>query len=127
MESNIKIVRLQTGEDIIGNITELDLGCLNVSEPMSVEIDYRKNSPGLIMHHWLPVQLIKKNEIQISNKDVLCLLEPNDEFTEYYLSTVEKIKELLDAKNLVDSLDDEEIDNIMEAFEEMKQYGDTLH
>lgn len=127
MESNIKIVRLQTGEDIIGNITELDLDCLNVSEPMSVEIDYRKNSPGLIMHHWLPVQLIKKNEIQISNKDVLCFLEPNDEFAEYYLSTVEKIKQLLEAKNLVDSLEDEEIDNIMEAFEEMKHYGDTLH
>jgi hypothetical protein len=124
----IKIVRLQNGEDIIGNITDLyDTGSYIVEEPMTVDIEYRGKEAGLAMHHWLPVQLIKKNEITLGNKDVLCILEPNDEFTEYYLNTVEKIKELLAAKNLVDSYNDEEIDEIMEAFEDMKHNGDTLH
>ena len=127
MESNIKIVRLQNGEDIIGSVADLDYGQYNISEPMSVDIDYRQKSAGLVMNHWLPVQLIKKNEITINTKDVLCLLEPNDEFVEYYMNTVEKIKELLAAKNLVDGLDDDEVNDIMDAFEEMDNDGVTLH
>ena len=127
MESNIKIVRLQNGEDIIGSVADLDYSQYNISEPMSVAIDYRQKTAGLVMHHWLPVQLIKKNEITINIKDVLCLLEPNDEFVEYYTNTVEKIRELLDAKNLVDGLKDDELEDVMYAFEELEQDGTTLH
>jgi len=123
----IKIVRLQNGEDIIGNLTNEDIGKFTVEEPMAVNIEYRGREAGLMMHHWLPVQLIKKNEILLENKDVLCILEPNDEFCEYYLNTVEKIKELLSAKNTLDGLDEEETDNIMDAFEELLNDGKTLH
>ena len=125
----IKIVRLQNGEDIIGNMTrdEYDVSKYIVEEPMTVGIEYRGKEAGLMMHHWLPVQLIKKNEITLENKDVLCILEPNDEFCEYYLNTVEKIKELLSAKNTLDGLDEEETDNIMDAFEELLNDGKTLH
>lgn len=127
MESNIKIVRLLNGEDIIGNVTTMDTGIYNVEEPMTVGIEYRNKEAGLMMHHWLPIQLLKKNEILIENKDILGILDPNDEFCEYYLNTVEKIKDLLKAKNLVDSLDDEEVNDIMDAFEEMGINGVTLH
>lgn len=123
----IRIVRLQNGEDIIGSVVDLDYGQYNISEPMSVDIDYRQKSAGLVMNHWLPVQLIKKNEITINTKDVLCLLEPNDEFVEYYMNTVEKIKDLLAAKNLVDGLNDDELEDVMYAFEELEQDGTTLH
>ena len=123
----IKIVRLQNGEDIIGNLTNEDIGKFTVEEPMAVNIEYRGREAGLMMHHWLPVQLIKKNEILLENKDVLCILEPNDEFCEYYLNTVEKIKELLSAKNTLDGLDEEETDNIMDAFEELLNDFKTLH
>ena len=123
----IKIVRLQNGEDIIGNLTNEDIGKFTVEEPMAVNIEYRGREAWLMMHHWLPVQLIKKNEILLENKDVLCILEPNDEFCEYYLNTVEKIKELLSAKNTLDGLDEEETDNIMDAFEELLNDGKTLH
>lgn len=124
----IKIVRLQTGEDIIGNMTDLyDTGSYIIEEPMSVDIEYRNKEAGLMMHHWLPVQLISKNEITLKEKDVLCILEPNDEFCEYYLNTVEKIKDLLEAKNLVDSLDDDEVNDIMDALDELDSKGTTLH
>ena len=69
----------------------------------------------------------KKNEIDLADKDIICMVEPAEEFCEYYLNTVEKIKELLSAKNLVDSLDDEEVNDIMDAFEEMDNHGITLH
>jgi hypothetical protein len=124
----IKIVRLQNGEDIIGNVTDIyNTGKYTVEEPMSVSINYRGKEPGLEMHHWLPVQLINRNEITLENKDVLCILEPNDEFCEYYMHTVEKIKDLLKAKNLVDSLDDDEVNDIMDAFDELDSGGTTLH
>ena len=124
----IKIVRLQSGEDIIGNITDLyETGNYIVEEPMSVGIEYRGKEAGLMMHHWLPIQLIKKNEITLEQKDILCVLEPNDEFCEYYLNTVEKIKDLLSVKNIVDNLEDDELEDILDAFEDMKLNGDTLH
>ena len=123
----IRIVRLQNGEDIVANIINKDSGGYTVQEPMTVNIDYRGREAGLVMHHWLPVQLVKKNEIDLADKDIICMVEPADEFCEYYLSTVERIKELLSAKNLVDSLDDEEVNNIMDAFEEMDNHGITLH
>lgn len=128
MNLNIKIVRLQNGEDIIGNLTDLyDTGNYIVEEPMTVGLEYRGKEAGLLMHHWLPVQLIKKNEITIEQKDILGVLEPSEEFCEYYLNTVEKIKALLAAKDLVNGLEDVEIDEIMEAYEELKTHGDTLH
>jgi uncharacterized membrane protein YgaE (UPF0421/DUF939 family) len=55
------------------------------------------------------------------------VLEPNDEFCEYYLNTVEKIRELLKTKNLVDSMNDEEVENMMEAFDELHNNGNILH
>ena len=124
----IKILRLSNGEDIIGNFTDLyDTGRYIVEEPMSVDIENRGKESGLMMHHWLTVQLLTKNEITLKEKDVLCVLEPNDEFCEYYENTVVKIRELLKAKNLVDSLDDDEVNDIMDAFEEMELDGVTLH
>jgi hypothetical protein len=123
----IRIVRLQNGEDIVANIINKESGIYTVQEPMTVNIDYRGKEAGLVMHHWLPVQLVKKNEIDLADKDIICMVEPAEEFCEYYLSTVERIKELLSAKNLVESLDEEEVNNIMDAYEEMDNHGITLH
>ena len=124
---NIKIVKLRNGEDLVGTLTSTDIGSYKLEEPMSFEIDFRHNSSGLIMRHWLPVQLVKKNEIELSQKDILAILEPADDFCEYYWNTVEKIKDLLKAKNIVDEMSDEEIDMIMNEFEDMNNDGYTLH
>lgn len=129
---NIKIVRLKNGEDIVGQLfdykdTDGKIESYDVIEPMTVDVEYRGKEAGLVMRHWLPVQLVKHNEINIKTDDVLCLLEPSDDFAEYYVNTVEKIHDLLKAKNLVDSLDDSEVNDIMDALEELQQHGNTLH
>jgi SAM-dependent MidA family methyltransferase len=124
---NIKIVKLRNGEDLVGTLTSTDIGNYRLEEPMSFEIDFRHNSSGLIMRHWLPVQLVKKNEIELTQKDIMAIIEPADDFCEYYWNTVEKIKDLLKAKNLVDDMSDEEIDMIMNEFEDMDNNGSTLH
>ena len=129
---NIKIVRLKNGEDIVGQLHDYkdnngNIESYDVIEPMTVDVEYRNKEAGLVMRHWLPVQLIKHNEINIKQQDILCLLEPADEFAEYYVNTVEKIHDLLKAKNLVDELNDEEVNDIMDALEELHEYGNTLH
>jgi hypothetical protein len=123
----IKILRLKNGEDIVGQITTKDDDTFDVLEPMTVGIDFRGREAGLVMQHWLPVQLIKKNEVNISNNDVLCFIEPDNNFCEYYVNTIEKIHELLKAKNLVNNFSDEEINNMMDAFDELQDVGHTLH
>lgn len=122
--NTIKIVRLKNGEDIIGVLNDTN-GEYEISEPMSVSLVQKGHQSGLVMSHWLPVQLIKKNEIKISSRDVLTIFEPNDEFAEYYTNTVEKIKQLLKAKSLADEMTDEEIEDIMGALEDGE--GKTLH
>jgi len=122
--NTIKIVRLKNGEDIIGNLNMVN-DEYEITEPMSVNVVMKGQESGLVMSHWLPVQLIKKNEIKINTRDVLTVIEPNDEFAEYYTNTVEKIKMLLKAKNAADEMTDEEIEDIMDAMESGD--GQTLH
>ena len=62
--NTIKIVRLKNGEDIIGNLSDNTNGDYEISEPMSVSLVQKGHESGLVMSHWLPVQLIKKNEIK---------------------------------------------------------------
>jgi hypothetical protein len=125
--NTIKIVRLKSGEDIIGNVTANGIQYYDIDEPMAFEVDYRGNHSGLVMRHWLPVQLLKKNQIQLNAHDVLCVLEPDDEFSEYYLNTVEKVNRLLEAKASVKNMTDEEIQEIVDEFNTMNQGNDTLH
>ena len=94
---------------------------------MTVDVEYRGKEPGLVMRHWLPIQLVKYNEITIKQTDVLCVLEPSEDFAEYYMNTVEKVHDLLKARNLVDELDDDEVNDIMDALDELQQDGNTLH
>jgi hypothetical protein len=125
--NTIKIVRLKNGEDIIGDVTANGIQYYDIEEPMAFEVDYRGDHSGLVMRHWLPVQLLKKNHIQLNVHDVLCVLEPDEEFSEYYVNTVEKIKRLLEAKNSVNNMSEEEIQQIVDEYNIMNQGNDTLH
>mgnify|MGYP006267418523 CR=1 FL=1 len=109
----IQILRLKSGEDIIGEVFT-DTGDYQIQEPMSVSIEYRGNESGLVMNHWLPVQLINRNETFIKKEDVLTTFLPNDEFAEYYTHTVERLDRLLKVKKEVEALSDDEISEIME-------------
>lgn len=121
----ITIIRLKSGEDIIGNLTKLPIDDIQITEPMSVYVSNKGQDSGLVMAHWLPIQLIKKNEITLKSCDVLTMFEPNQEFEEYYLNTVEKIKSLMKAKELSDKMTNEEIEDIMGALEDSE--GHLIH
>ena len=128
LEYKTQIIKLQNGTDLIANVALNSAEEYVLEEPMEFNIDIRgRGESGLIMRHWLPVQLLKKNSISIKTKDVLSVMEPEDEFCEYYLNTVYKIKELLKAKSLVDDMDDDEIQEMIDEFEDLRNDGDTIH
>lgn len=128
LEYKTQIIKLQNGEDLIANVVMTSNEHYTLDEPMEFAIDTKNTqSAGLIMRHWLPVQLLKKNSIELHTKDILAILEPEEEFCEYYINTVSKIKELLKAKEIIDEMDDEELGIMIEEFEELRINGDTLH
>jgi hypothetical protein len=120
----IQIIRLKNGEDIIGQVYD-DTGDYEIQEPMSVSVEYRGRESGLVMQHWLPVQLIENNKTMIRKDDVLTTFHPNAEFKEYYENTVKKMQDLLKAKEITDAMTDEEIEDIMDALDDSE--GQVLH
>jgi hypothetical protein len=128
-EYKTQIIKLQNGEDLIANVALNGVNYI-LEEPMEFAIDSRGKENGLIMRHWLPVQLLKKNAIEIQAKDVLSFLEPEEQFCEYYIDTVSKIKDLLkarDALDVIEDMDDEELADMISEYEELKHHGITLH
>ena len=70
------------------------------------------------MANWLPVNLIKDNKTTVKSEDVLIMLDPEDSFIEYYQNTVDKLKEVLQAKQEVQDMSDDEIIEILNAMED---------
>jgi hypothetical protein len=122
-----QIIKLQNGEDLIANV---DLSITGTSyvleEPMKFFVDYRNNN-ALVMQHYLPVQLVKNNSVCIKDKDILAMLNPDEEFVEYYYYTIEKIKRLMKAKADIAEMTDEEINHIINEFEMENNETGILH
>lgn len=104
----IKIVRLQTGEDIISKITEdgeSDMVLLN--NPMRMIVKRVETGQSIfMMMPWLPIEVIKEDSAIIYNSDIITMFDPKDSLIEYYQSLVnESILAIL--KNEEVSFEDE--------------------
>ena len=85
------------------------------------------------MSHWLPVTLIKDNVAELHTTDIITAMIPKEEFTEYYQTQVEKIKEETAeaakfAKKTKKVSSEDAIDLIqetMEVIEAMKNRGNS--
>jgi hypothetical protein len=120
MENNIHIVRFKDGIDVICEMEELDSFQIKISNPMMFEV---RNS-NLLLQHWLPIDIMKGDAVAINTEDVLCVFEPTEEFTEYYLNTVDRMAEILRNRSKVK----EEDVNMMEVFKDMESIkGNLLH
>lgn len=115
----VKIIRLKSGEDIIGMCNAFSKEEMDIHEPMTVDVERRGTYAGqLIMANWLPVNLIKDNKTTLKLEDVLIMMDPEDSFIEYYQNTVDKLKEVLKAKQDVQNMTDDEITEILNAMED---------
>jgi hypothetical protein len=123
--TQIKMIRLQSGEDIISQYqydTKSALVILN--NPMNVIFKRTSEGTVMIMMPWLPIEIIKENEATIASSDILTVYDPNDDLVEYYTNIViEAEKRLIQNdttfKNITNSFgdydyDDDEEDDIEE-------------
>ena len=118
MENNIKIVRFKDGLDVVCllNYTSEDESMMELETPMMFEV----RNTNLVMQHWLPLSLMKENTVKIKTEEVLCLIEPSDEFAEYYHETVTKINRFVSKKQT-----EEENHQLMEALSELEHLDES--
>jgi hypothetical protein len=132
MESkDIKIIRLTTGEDIICGLIEAD-GTYYLKNPMVFLLKDTGKQFALMLQNWLPMQVTKTNEASIKAKDVLMVLEPDENFTEYFLNESKEMEEAIQAKLQLRSLQDpNEVPGMadwMNSLEDMElSKGELIH
>jgi hypothetical protein len=121
----VKLIRLKTGEDIISYIETYEAGTVILRSPMIVivKMNMRTENQTVLMDHWLPITVIKENEAIINASEILTMVDPSAEFSEYYVNaviTLDEIKQSESSPNGSSSLEDEfnkdlDINHIMES------------
>ena len=124
--NKIQIIRLKNGDELIANVSVTGTNYL-LEEPMLFMLDGRGNRGQLMMQHYLPVQLLKKNEINISLSEIFAVMEPDDEFAEFYQNQIERMKMLMKAKDELSNGEEINMESILESYEAHMDSGHTVH
>ena len=126
MEDNVKILKFVDGKDVICNFFKVSVIEYILIDPMVLSIKYNGPASSIILKHWLPVEVIKKNEVSVNATMVVAIFEPDKDLEEYYLNSVEKFHRMLEQKSKLKDIDDlEELMDVMDALEEAEEQ--TLH
>jgi len=123
MKTNIKIIRMQSGEDIVASYYhDLESNLSTLWEPMRLVL--RRLETGktvMMMLPWLPVEVMKENIATIPFKDILLVVDPKEEFVEYYDNTIIQIKSYIDEANMEELFEDDYLD---EYDDQEEQYSE---
>jgi hypothetical protein len=128
-EIQVKIIRLNTGEDIMGSVLMDDKHrYVSIENPMRVILKRMadKNQTMLLMAPWLPVELLIDNFATIDYRNIVTVVDPKPSFSEYYTNTVIQFNEKLEAGELEEDDDEayeyyDEEDDIEQAVTESKK------
>lgn len=107
---NVKIVRLQNGEDVIAEYEEKDEeGITFLSNPM--ELLFKRLPTGkavMLMSPWLPIELIEHNSTWVYSQDILAVMQPKASLIGYYGKSVKdlQIEMIQSSQEVEDSLND---------------------
>lgn len=110
-QPTIKIVRLQTGEDIISTITEdSETNMVLLNNPMRMIVKRVETGQSVfMMMPWLPIEVIKEDSAIIYNSDIITTIEPKDSLVEYYQNMVnESIHTMLNSDSEEMTFEDED-------------------
>ena len=119
MENEVKIVRFKDGMDVICFFDNLNAEVVDIIEPMMFEV----RNMNLVMQQWLPIAMIKENRASVKWEDILCIMEPSDDFKEYFHTTVEKVNESIQKKKNAST--DEEKEYMLEVLSAMDEMDTT--
>jgi hypothetical protein len=92
---NIKIVRLQSGEDVIADYTQVD-GDASVLLTNPMTLMFKRMPTGravMLMSPWLPLELVEKNEAWLFEADILTIIQPKAQIIDYYNTTVKEVQD----------------------------------
>ena len=110
--NNIKIVRLQSGEDIIADIISDDENeTMMLDNPM--HIIFRRVPTGqtvMMMMPWLPIEIIKENNAILYQGDILTVIEPREDLVNYYGNVVVEAQQRMENAKRFNNLDEEEFE-----------------
>jgi hypothetical protein len=108
--NTIKIVRLQSGEDIMADIIQDEENdTIFLDNPM--HIIFKRIPTGqtvMMMAPWLPIELIKENSAIVYSSDILTIIEPKDDLVRYYGNVVNEAQLRMEEQRYFNELDDEE-------------------
>lgn len=86
--SDVRIVRLVSGEDVIAFFEE-DENAILLGSPMTI---FFKRLPSgkavLMLAPWIPIELIEDDTVAISYQDVLTVMNPRPEIIEDYIQSL---------------------------------------
>ena len=122
---NIKIVRLQSGEDVIADYTQVE-GDSSVLLTNPMCLIFKRMPTGravMLMSPWLPLELVEKNEAWLFEADILTIIQPKSQIIDYYTNTVKEVEEdMLQEEMHGESLTDisDEYDDEMSEEEELQ-------
>jgi NDP-sugar pyrophosphorylase family protein len=129
---NVKIIRMQTGEDIMASmIGEEEAETVLLEDPM--RLIFRRMPTGqtmLMMLPWLPVELIKDNSALIYNSDIITIIDPKESMIQYYDNLVMKtLLEMEKSEEMIEQLlrdQEEESEEAENYIEELTQYIEDI-
>lgn len=87
----IQILRLKDGADVISE-TENHRDMIELIMPM----EFSLVNQNLVLQHWLPLAAMKGNSVKLPREEIVCYMEPNDNFQEYYITAVKKVSDALE-------------------------------
>ena len=112
----VKILRLKDGLDIICDCLFEKNGKIIVENPMLFEL----RGTNLVLQYWLPMAVIKGESVEMGMDNIICTMDPSDDFAEYYQSSMQRMKDFERKEREVELNDD-----VLAAFEE-KETGKSL-
>ena len=128
---NIKIVRLQNGEDIIANYQEDDgEGTVLLTNPMSLMFKRLPTGKAVMMMcPWLPLELIDNVSAKLFVQDILSVFQPREKIIGHYNNTVIEVeKDMLMNDTEMENYDEEGYDEEeQEELEELQDLRKYLH
>jgi hypothetical protein len=120
--NNIKIVRLQSGEDVMAQYhADEENGTVMLDNPM--HIIFKRIPSGqtvMMMMPWLPIELIKENNAVIYDSDILTIIDPKEDLIEYYGNIVLHANERMENSTEFFSTEDDEEDYDEDETEEIE-------
>lgn len=119
--TNIKIIRLHGGEDIMANFVESDdQETAILHNPM--QVIFKRIPTGqtvMMMMPWLPIEIIKDNHAIVYTSDILTIIDPKESAIKHYGEVVIEAQQRMEEMDVMaeDEEDDDEEDESLSTEE----------